>query len=255
MIDNQKELERTSDYTEETANIPNPTAPGNETSGESPLESLETTSSDEVQNEANVTDGELPEEEMTIEEYQETTSALQQEVERLHNQLQQQQQQHDAVKNQYLRTVADFDNYRKRTRKEKEDLEQQIKKNTLSELLPVVDSFERAKNHIKPKNDGEATICQSYKGIYKQLAESLKRLGVAPMRAEGEEFDPNLHEAMLREPTSEHPEGTVIEQLQRGYMIGDRVLRHAMVKVAAPPVEGETPTEEETTPAETSEAS
>ena len=79
------------------------------------------------------------------------------------------------------------------------------------------------------------TIHKSYQGVYKQLVDALKKLGVSPMRAEGEEFDPNLHEAVMREPSSEYPEGTVIEQLVRGYLLGDKVLRHAMVKVAMPP--------------------
>lgn len=78
-------------------------------------------------------------------------------------------------------------------------------------------------------------IHKSYQGVYKQLVEALKRLGVSAMRAEGQEFDPMLHEAVMREPTAEHPEGTVIEEFVRGYQLGDRVLRHAMVKVAAPP--------------------
>ena len=77
-------------------------------------------------------------------------------------------------------------------------------------------------------------IHKSYQSVYKQLVDSLKRLGVSPMRPEGQEFDPNLHEAVLREPTDEHPEGTVLEELVRGYFLGERVLRHAMVKVAAP---------------------
>jgi molecular chaperone GrpE len=67
----------------------------------------------------------------------------------------------------------------------------------------------------------------------------LKKIGVAPMRAEGQEFDPNLHEALLRQPTADHPEGTVIDQLVRGYMMGDRVLRHAQVRVAAAPEDDE----------------
>jgi molecular chaperone GrpE len=77
------------------------------------------------------------------------------------------------------------------------------------------------------------TIHKSYQGVYKQLVDSLKKMGVSPMRPEGQEFDPNLHEAVMREQTSEHPEGTVLEELVRGYFLGDRVLRHAMVKVAA----------------------
>ena len=135
---------------------------------------------------------------------------------------------------QYMRIAADFENYRKRTSKEKEDLEVQMKRNTILELLPVVDNFERARSHLKPQSDGEMTMHKSYQGVYKQLVDSLKRLGVSPMRPEGQEFDPNLHEAVMREPTDEHPEGTVLEELVRGYYLGDRVLRHAMVKVAAP---------------------
>jgi molecular chaperone GrpE len=150
-------------------------------------------------------------------------------------------QQIDALKGQleernlqYARMAADFDNFRKRTQKEKEDLETQAKKNTISELLPIVDNFERARAHLKPQGDGEMAIHKSYQGVYKQLVDSLKRLGVSPMRPEGQEFDPNLHEAVMREPTDEHPEGTVLEELVRGYFLGERVLRHAMVKVAAP---------------------
>ncbi|NEP16035.1 MAG: nucleotide exchange factor GrpE [Leptolyngbya sp. SIO4C1] len=135
---------------------------------------------------------------------------------------------------QFLRITADFENFRKRTGREKEELETQIKCNTLSTLLEVVDNFERARAQIKPQTDGEITIHKSYQGVYKQLVEAFKRLGVAPMRAEGQMFDPNLHEAVMREPTDEYEEGTVIEELVRGYLLGDRVLRHAMVKVAAP---------------------
>lgn len=135
---------------------------------------------------------------------------------------------------QYMRIGADFENYRKRTSKEKEELDLLVKRNTITELLPVVDNFERARAHLKPQTDGELAIHKSYQGVYKQLVDCLKRLGVSPMRPEGQEFDPNLHEAVMREPTDEHPEGTVLEELVRGYYLGDRVLRHAMVKVAAP---------------------
>jgi molecular chaperone GrpE len=136
---------------------------------------------------------------------------------------------------QYMRIAADFDNYRKRTQREKEELEQQIKCSTINELLPVVDNFERARSHIKPQTEQETTIHKSYQSVYKQLVDCMKRVGVSPMRAEGKEFDPNLHEAVMRQPTADHPEGVVLEELQRGYMLGDRVLRHALVKVAAPP--------------------
>ena len=143
---------------------------------------------------------------------------------------------------QYLRIVADFDNFRKRSQKEKDELEQQIKGNTIIELLPVVDNFERARSQLKPQTDAEMNIHKSYQSVYKQLVDCLKRLGVAPMRPEGQEFDPSLHEAVMRAP-SEEPEGTVLEELVRGYFLGDRILRHAMVKVAAP-IESVIPSEE-----------
>lgn len=155
-------------------------------------------------------------------------------LEQLTRQIESLQAQLEERTSLYMRIAADFENFRKRTQKEKEDLEVQAKRNTIMELLPVVDNFERARSHIKPQNDGEMNIHKSYQGVYKQLVDCLKRIGVAPMRPEGEEFDPNLHEAVMREPTDEHPEGTVLEELVRGYFIGDRVLRHAMVKVAAP---------------------
>ncbi|WP_448527659.1 nucleotide exchange factor GrpE [Parathermosynechococcus lividus] len=138
---------------------------------------------------------------------------------------------------QYMRLAADFENFRKRTQREKEELEVQIKCKTISELLPVVDSFELARTHIQTATEAEEKIHRSYQGVYKQLVDCLKRIGVSAMRPEGKPFDPNHHEAVMREPTSEHPEGTVLEELKRGYMLGDRVLRHAMVKVAATPEE------------------
>jgi molecular chaperone GrpE len=135
----------------------------------------------------------------------------------------------------YMRIAADFENFRKRTQKEKEELEDKIKCNTILELLPVIDNFERARTQLKPEGEEALVLHKSYQGVYKQFVDCLKRVGVSPMRAEGQEFDPLLHEAVLREATAEHPEGTVMDELQRGYMMGDRVLRHAMVKVAAPP--------------------
>jgi molecular chaperone GrpE len=141
----------------------------------------------------------------------------------------------DDRTSQYMRIAADFDNFRKRMQREKEEMEQQIKCSTINELLPVVDNFERARAQIKPQTEAETGIHKSYQSVYKQLVDCLKRIGVAPMRSEGKEFDPILHEAVMREPTDEYPEGTVIEELQRGYMLGERVLRHALVKVAAAP--------------------
>lgn len=150
-------------------------------------------------------------------------------------QLEQAQAQFEDLKSQYARLGADFDNYRRRTEKEKEELNLQAKAVAIKELLPVVDNFERARSQIKPQNDSEMNIHKSYQSVYKLLVDCLKRLGVAAMYPKGQEFDPNLHEAVMRETTTEYPEGTVVEELMRGYMLGDRILRHAMVKVAAAP--------------------
>ena len=163
-----------------------------------------------------------------------TIDFLQEEIDTLKQQLEEQTQQVDAYKKRYISLAAEFDNFRKRTEKEKEELETKTKGKTLMEILDVVDNFERARTQIKPANDGEMGIHKSYQGVYKTLVESLKRLGVSPMRPEGQPFDPTYHEAMMREYTDEHPEGTVVEQLVRGYTLGEDVLRHALVKVAAP---------------------
>lgn len=160
-------------------------------------------------------------------EYQAVLSQMNQQIESLKSQL-------EERSGQYMRIAADFDNFRKRSQKEKEELEQQAKRNTILELLPVVDNFERARSQLKPQTDAEMSIHKSYQSVYKQLVDGLKRLGVSPMRPEGKEFDPNLHEAVMRQATSEYPEGTVLEELIKGYFLGERVLRHAMVKVAAP---------------------
>ncbi|MCT7964463.1 nucleotide exchange factor GrpE [Laspinema sp. D1] len=141
----------------------------------------------------------------------------------------------EELKSQYARLAADFDNFRKRTQKEKLELEAQAKCATIRELLTVVDNFERAKEQIKPQNDGEMNLHKSYLSVYKQMVESLKRIGVSAMYPKGEEFDPNFHEAVMREPTREYAEGIVTDEFRRGYMLGERVLRHAMVKVAAAP--------------------
>jgi molecular chaperone GrpE len=136
---------------------------------------------------------------------------------------------------QYTRLAADFDNFRKRTQKEKEEQEQQVKCSTVKEMLPVVDNFERARTQLKPQTESEMVIHKSYQGVYRQLVDAMKKLGVSAMSAEGQEFDPNLHEAVMREATDAYPEGAIMEELMRGYVLGDRVLRHAMVKVAAAP--------------------
>ena len=153
-------------------------------------------------------------------------------LEREHSTL---RQEHETLSGQYVRIAADFDNFRKRQSRDQDDLKLQITCSTLTEILPVVDNFDRARQQLDPQGEEAQALHRSYQGLYKQLVDVLKQLGVAPMRVVGQEFDPNLHEAVLREPSDEHPEDVVVEELQRGYHLSGKVLRHALVKVSMGP--------------------
>ena len=149
--------------------------------------------------------------------------------------LEQLEKEHQTLKNQYVRIAADFDNFRKRQSRDQDDLKVQLICKSLSSILPIVDNFERARQQLKPESDEAQTLHRSYQGLYKQLVEVLKQQGVAPMRVLGQHFDPNLHEAVLREPSEEEKEDIIIEELQRGYHLDGKVLRHALVKVSMGP--------------------
>ena len=149
--------------------------------------------------------------------------------------LQQLEKEHETLKSQYMRIAADFDNFRKRQTRDQDDLKIQLTCSTLSEILPVVDNFERARQQLNPEGEEAQALHRSYQGLYKQLVEVLKQLGVAPMHVVDQAFDPSLHEAVMREPSDEKAEDIVIEELQRGYHLNGRVLRHALVKVSMGP--------------------
>ena len=149
--------------------------------------------------------------------------------------LQQLEKEHETLNSQYMRIAADFDNFRKRQTRDQDDLKIQLTCSTLSEVLPIVDNFERARQQLNPEGEEAQALHRSYQGLYKQLVEVLKNLGVAPMRVVDQAFDPSLHEAVMREPSDEKAEDIVIEELQRGYHLNGRVLRHALVKVSMGP--------------------
>ena len=149
--------------------------------------------------------------------------------------LQQLEKEYETLNSQYMRIAADFDNFRKRQSRDQDDLKIQLTCTTLSEILPVVDNFERARQQLNPEGEEAQALHRSYQGLYKQLVEVLKQLGVAPMRVVDQTFDPTLHEAVMREPSDEKAEDIVIEELQRGYHLNGRVLRHALVKVSMGP--------------------
>ncbi len=149
--------------------------------------------------------------------------------------LEQLEKEHETLKNQYVRISADFDNFRKRQSRDQDDLKIQLVSKSLTAILPIVDNFERARQQLKPESEEAQALHRSYQGLYKQLVEVLKQQGVAPMRVVGQPFDPNLHEAVLREPSEEFKEDLIVEELQRGYHLEGKVLRHALVKVSMGP--------------------
>ena len=135
----------------------------------------------------------------------------------------------DSLQDRLLRTAAEFDNYRKRVERERRDLADYMKADILAEILPIVDNFERALQ--APSSDIDS-LRKGVELIHKQMHDFLRKRGVTPIEALGADFDPNFHQAVIHETSPLHREGEVIEELQRGYMLGDKLLRPAMVKVA-----------------------
>ena len=131
----------------------------------------------------------------------------------------------------YKRLLAEFENARQRTEKESKKMYDIGAKEVLEKLLPVVDNFERAILMI-PDEDKDRSFEQGVDMIYKQLMTTLEGIGVAAMNAEGKEFDPELHNAVIHVEDDNFGENIVAEEMQKGYMYKDQVLRHSMVKVA-----------------------
>ena len=138
----------------------------------------------------------------------------------------------DAEHESFLRARADFANFKRRTEEERESLRTFLTSDLLTRLLPIVDNFERALLAAESTRDYDKLI-GGVNAVYRQVQEFLTRAGVATIDAVDQPFDPNLHNAVLREETTEYPENTIIEDLQKGYTLDGRVLRPTMVKVAS----------------------
>jgi molecular chaperone GrpE len=131
----------------------------------------------------------------------------------------------------YLRAQADFDNFRRRTAKEREELAQYATMKLITQLLPVVDNFERAITAAKQNYDFEA-LSKGVDMVSRQFNQVLEQEGLKPMETVGEPFNPEYHQAVMQEQSADHEEGIILEELQKGYMLKDKVLRPAMVKVS-----------------------
>ncbi|MDD3404381.1 MAG: nucleotide exchange factor GrpE [Hespellia sp.] len=137
----------------------------------------------------------------------------------------------EELTDRVARQMAEFDNFRKRTDKEKAQMYEIGAKDVVDKILPVVDNFERGLAAI-PEDEKEHPFMQGMDKVYKQLMTTLEGLGVKPIEAVGQEFNPEFHNAVMHEENEELGENIVSEELQKGYMYRDTVVRHSMVKVA-----------------------
>ena len=144
-------------------------------------------------------------------------------------------QEKSVLYDQLLRRQAEFENFRRRTERERTDSIHRTRAEVLTELLPVIDNFDRALASLENSTGDADSLRRGIELIHKQLSDALKRLGLQAIEAIGEAFDPKIHEAITLEPTEEHEENTVLEEFQRGYMLGDHLLRPAKVKVSSTP--------------------
>ncbi|MDQ0205525.1 nucleotide exchange factor GrpE [Alkalicoccobacillus murimartini] len=136
------------------------------------------------------------------------------------------------LNNRLLRVQADYDNFRRRSRDEKESAAKYRAQGFVEELLPALDNFERALS-VKPEGEEAKSLAQGLNMVYNQLQEALKKEGVTVIETVGEAFDPHLHQAVMQVEEEGFESNQVVEELQKGYKLKDRVLRPSMVKVNA----------------------
>lgn len=144
-------------------------------------------------------------------------------------------QENRELRDRVMRTMADYENFRKRAEREKQDFFRYALAGTMRELLPVLDNFERALEHSEENDDFHKGVSL----IYKQLTETLTKAGLTVIDQSNVKFDPNIHEAVVREEDPSVPSHTVVAVLQKGYFLHDRLLRPALVKVAVGGPEGD----------------
>ena len=137
----------------------------------------------------------------------------------------------NALKDRYMRTLAEYENYRKRTEKEKADIYTYAVKDVMTKMLPILDNLERGLAVI-PEESKADPVAEGMDKICKQFQKTLQDIGVKPIEAEGKEFDPNLHNAVMHVEDENLGENVVAEELQKGYTYKESVVRHSMVKVA-----------------------
>ncbi|WP_298830295.1 nucleotide exchange factor GrpE [Planococcus sp. 4-30] len=173
-----------------------------------------------TEEQAEFADSETPEIDLTADQEQEETVD---ETEELRKQL-------EAEQNKYLRLLADYDNFKRRTQIDKEMANKFRSQSLLSDILPVLDNFERALS-LQTTSEESASLLKGVEMVQKSLIEAVNREGLEEIKAVGEPFDPNFHQAVMQEKDDSAEAGTVLQELQKGYVLKGRVLRPAMVKV------------------------
>jgi molecular chaperone GrpE len=144
-------------------------------------------------------------------------------------------QERATLYDQLLRRQAEFENYRRRVDRERIETYTRARAEVLLELLPVIDNFERALASLENSVGDAESLRQGVELIHKQFKDALTKFGLEPVESVGQTFDPHVHEAVTIEPTDKHKENTVIEEFERGYRLGEKLLRPAKVKVASSP--------------------
>ena len=142
------------------------------------------------------------------------------------------QRERDDLQDRLLRTAAEFDNYRKRTEREKREWSDATTAEVLRDVLPILDDLERALAAPPAEDGGDTGLRAGLELIRRQFGEALKRRGVEPIEAIGQDFDPLWHEAVAHQPADGRRDGEITDELRRGYRIGQRLLRPAQVRVA-----------------------
>ena len=165
----------------------------------------------------------------TAETVEETTAEVS-ELQQVKQQLVVLQAELEEQKDRYLRLQADYDNYRRRTQKEKSELSIQVTQDLIADLLPVVDNFERA---LAATGQDADSIRAGVEMVNRQFVSILEQNGLEAINTENDaQFDPNFHQAVMREENTDKPDGTILQELQKGYMVKGKTIRPSMVKVS-----------------------
>lgn len=172
----------------------------------------------------------IQEEEQELEQQQEQVQGREQELLR---QIEELTRQSEENNHRFLRAHADLENYRRRAAKEKEDILKYASSRIVEALLPVLDNFERAIHAGKENSGDNDPMVQGVEMVFRQIQQILELENVRPIEAVGKPFDPNYHQAVMQVESEEYEPGIVVEELQKGYMLNDRVIRPSMVKVSS----------------------